>query len=451
MIRSLVARLRGRTPPNESRPTEAKAPAPVLLELNLDEALQHESSYWRQLIGQLLLSGFLAVFSVGVLVAIPYVGLSPTATDRWLSSIDIGIETPFGLGALGILATAIVALQVSVRSTPVAPEPERRLGRQVALESVARLAGLAAFAIAIGMTIRHGVDLVNLNIFALFGPPAGALLLAAIAADAAMTSASDHGHLLDEARKKRATTRIQAIVDRRARESEPPSRRSACVQIVGAFVLIPVALGVLYCLMAGFRSLYAFGWASLFASVVIFISLGLVFVGRLFRDRGETFIWAYFYLLGMIAIALPTVFAFRSLPGLIWSDTRGLFFRVILALALGAGSLVCVHILTRTIPGSTTRGVGYQLLATLLERHLKREMARTLEPDHRSEKLALAILFPPATIVRFYIAKNHAAGGLPAEVSKRSLTAAFASLALGVSVLALLVIMNPSLPSLASS
>jgi len=449
MIRSVVDRLRGRTPPNESRLAEPEVPAPVLPELNLDEALQHESSYWRQLIGQILLSVSLAVFSVAVLGAIPYINRPRTATDQWLSSVDIGIETPFGLGALGILATAIVALQVSVRSTPVAPEPEKRLGRQVALESVARLAGLAAFAIAIGMIIRHGVDLVNLDIFALFGPLAGALLLAAIAADAAMTSASDHGRLLDEARKKRAVTRIQAIVDRRARESVPPGRLSIWIQILGSFVLLPLALGALYCLVAGFPSLFVFGWASLFAIVVILLSLALVILARFFQDRGETFIGAYFYVIGMIAIALPTAFAFRSLPGEIWSDARGLIFRIILALALGAGSLLCVFLLTHTIPGSTTRGIGYQLLVSSLERVVKRKKSQTfaLSPGNRSESLALAIFFPPAAIMSFYIANNAANGGMPAEPPKRTLKAAIVSLAFAVMVLTLLVILNPALPS----
>ncbi|RLP75736.1 hypothetical protein D9V32_09755 [Mycetocola tolaasinivorans] len=199
-------------------------------------AILHEQErYWRTL-GRHVMGAAFPLGGIAILMVVGELSRG-SATDF---TLRFNISTGSALGALGILATIIVALQIAVRTPGQDPDdavPEQ-LARQRVLESLAEVAGMAAISIAVATAISNAPLDGVIDIPSQFGPPLGGLLLAVLAADAACASENRLDPLVRGAAKRISLSRVEALLKSHEDLRTPPFILRFA-QLVFVLVLVP--------------------------------------------------------------------------------------------------------------------------------------------------------------------------------------------------------------------
>lgn len=146
-------------------------------------------------------------------------------TDSPLPRIQVDISAQSAFGAMAILATVIVALQIAVRSVvrDTDADAAKLLARQRALETIAIFCGFAAAAVGVSATVRAAQHVLEGGLVHAIAPLAGGLLLAALSADAATASSSRLNSHIATLKQQAAALKIESSL----KAVQPPTAAQA--------------------------------------------------------------------------------------------------------------------------------------------------------------------------------------------------------------------------------
>jgi hypothetical protein len=386
------------------RPDRQRVVGLVSLEERAAEVIEHQRLYWSKLTANLVASLSVAFFAAVLpYLALEVAGALSVARGGEYEWAGIELSGPSALAAFAVLATLIVALQVSVRAPLPNEDIPAAAARQIALESLARLCGAAAIAVGFAAAFTYLPLSTSVDVMRFIGSIAGAFLLAFFAGDAASASSTRLGDAMAEERKRAHTARLTAAVVELDTQSDQLALRGYALQFVVVVVVVPVATVVSYFLLwddprvnAGFVAL-----AAAFFATVELIAVGLLIAARSQWIRGER-LWACYWM-GVFVLCgcLIGVLAFTFQPGGWPSDARSVIGRAVVTLAvLTIWIGTCVSVITHE-PFSRRRGVGSVLLRWGLQRSI--DSAARATPSRlgarTSALYALCILVPPLGLI----------------------------------------------------
>lgn len=242
--------------------------------------LEH-GKYWRKLTVYI---GFGTVLASIGLSAFSLANLNASSILPFAIRTDISAQA--ALGALAVLATVIVALQIAVRvevrRDANVDDAAKVIARQRALEFIAFVCGFAATAVGLSGTFRAIQNVNEGAILHSFAPFLGGLLLAALAADA--STASDAG-INNSIGKLKREQEARAIILALASATEPTAWQRAvgwagpfAVATVAAIatywaLLIPFSVGVDFTVFVVVSSAFVLLVATLVASFCVYLRL----------------------------------------------------------------------------------------------------------------------------------------------------------------------------------
>lgn len=199
-----------------------------------------------------------------------------------------GISGGAALGAMAILATVIVALQIAVRSphddgAPVELrlEPSVGLARKRVLENLAFACGVAAITVSFAAASR-GMQPGVVDLQVVIGAPLGGLLLAALAADA---SNATNAYLMPYMRivqRKRERLLLEARIAAWRGESPKPATWIAVLQSILVLVILATAVYVSVRLVPG-------SWLSAIAvgALILTLAIWAAHISMELRRKGQ--------------------------------------------------------------------------------------------------------------------------------------------------------------------
>jgi hypothetical protein len=224
-----------------SRQTKAEQGPPALSPQERDEprlrtVLRYELAYGRQTATSVAL-----LFGMVALIA-GLIAISATAGEAFDAPEALSFRLPFsfetGLASLGILATLVIALQVSVRGMSGSDDRERALGRQLVLETVSLVTGMSAFLIFFAVVGSYSPSESFARLGQLIALLGGATLIAVIAVDAATASSGSFGKKLGTLRDLNAYARLRGVLS--ARRTSTTHTTTWLKTISGAMVVLVV-------------------------------------------------------------------------------------------------------------------------------------------------------------------------------------------------------------------
>lgn len=281
-----------------------------------EEVIVEHKKYWVRL-GVLVAVGTLVSGYVSLVIFLANLS-SPGSAN---SGVRVDVSAQAALGAMAILATVIVALQIAVRSevrtTGTRPsagaEAAKILARQRALETVAMLCGMAAAAVGLSATFR-ALQLVHegAQIHAL-APLVGGLLLAALSADASTASHSGLNTEIGNLKRKQEARALRLALES---APSPTSKRK-----IFARAVLPSLLALASIAIYAIAIPLNLGAASAFAVAVLGIVTLLIgallawFCVSLRLKQKRRSLLAVQIVLGTAGLALAAIIAVA------WSET----------------------------------------------------------------------------------------------------------------------------------
>lgn len=366
---------------------ETLAPAPVpekTIAERAAEVIEHHRLYWAALGSNVLMNAM----SVLVIVGVPYAIFQST---RFALIRTHGAELPdfrfdlsgsSALAAFAVLATLVVALQVSVRAPMPTDDVPAAEARQISLEALARLCGASAIAVGAAAAFAQLPTPGTLDSMRFLGPIAGAILLALFAGDAASASNARLGEAMTELRAKIASDRLIAALDKIDRETRSPGWAGYVLQSAAGVLALPVLLSFGYFLLWTDNApevWFVFAAAALFAGLQA-LAIGLIVTIRNLWVRRDRLLAAYWACLFGACFLAVTAFAYAFQPPPVPSDARSLLGRLaVTAVVVAIWTISSVALATR-LPWSRWRGPGSGILAALL-RFSIRKSTRTILPS----------------------------------------------------------------------
>jgi hypothetical protein len=352
------------------------------------------------------ISLFVALVVVGGFYLVPIVvwvqRLLGASSSPSFVAVHFVVSLPTGFGALGVVATGIVALQVSVRTAPPIPDRNKALGRQVVLEAISQFAGAVGFLFAFGMMSGWNGDIGRLNYFEPLGPFVVAALLAIVASDAAAASTFQLGNAVSKARAALQKVRWRSRHDGRALRSDPLGVPAAIAQVACALIVLPLLTVLAYAIVWRFATtpvatlLAAIGYYDLLlVSVVLFLALGSALA-----DRDSYVAALYFWALGIVLIALTLRAAWSILPPS-WTDSpRALLLHSVIAMFIACTFVGSALALNSKMLWSRQRGLAYAIrLSTLRKRVERAEAPVPIVRRRQWIPFAFAIALAPIALV----------------------------------------------------
>jgi hypothetical protein len=252
------------------------------------------------------------------------------------------------------------------------------------------------------MTHWDSIRLTSYSLFVDFGPLVGALLLAAIAADAAMASSFDHGTMLREVRDEIAANRRVDRAKLHKTGSVPLTLGQVIAQLVVAFAIAPAAVGAVIAVQWGGSDWMPL-WPFLFgvaAVPVLFITVP-VFAAIVAKDRQNLVLWAYFNLVALAAVGgFAAVLVSLLLSVKEWTSLQLLVSGIgVTALAVAYWAFTA-YALTHRIPRTRWRGAAFQIAISALDRLIERKQDEKDQHPTRLNLFSWAIIVPPIGIAR---------------------------------------------------
>jgi hypothetical protein len=345
----------------------------------------------------------------------PFASALQTSDGRTRSFIDSGLSPGTTLGALAILATIIVALQVASRpsSSFVDTTQAVAVARVRVLEGIAAVSGMASVVVGVQCAWRVGLNHLISRPVETWGPIAAGVLLALVATDAATASQHRYGSSIATYRNRQTRDRLrQALKDFDTGTSaelsnERPSGYFLAAQIALALLACPVSCIAMLALAPGGGQVAEGLWIGGFGSLALIFTVVVLCQPYAALLRGN------------ILPAIISALTPASLVLLLFASQTTMFLNTYdgstsdVAFLIAAFSdtiiLLCIQVtlvhwlLTRR---STARCRG--LARHLLFVHMKRELTRLASPTFttsntvqfwRCFSLAALVLVPPAGVV----------------------------------------------------
>ena len=268
------------------------------------------------------------------------------------------------LAAFGILATVVVALQVTVRAPlhSLGASLPSEIARQQAFEFVAALCGAGAVAVAIATLNTVGWASYG-DIPRFWGTIAAGLLIAALAADAAFARDSGVAENVETARKRRLREqRITALVyvDSTTDGSPASAAMSAFTHLVGLPVLFGLGLTV------------PWGWSALLSGVLVGVLVFLVPLTLTVITRGlfmSGLVGAGWFVLAVLLAteAFLVVDAVEVLQHLGLSELGA----VLVSVGIVAAGLGTSWIGADRLPGTNIRSFGLEAIGVCIRSQIR--------------------------------------------------------------------------------
>lgn len=372
-------------------------------EIDLDQVIHHEREQGVRFLRWLVWASVITVFvllPVNVLT-IPELRPARDATG-FLAEIHFSMGEESGWAAFGVISTLVVALQIAVRSTPRGDvDLDASIARQIFLENIAVVAGLAALVVASLVAFGDGFDLSSIDIAGQILPVGVGVLIAAFACDASWASRDRFGKAIGDRKREIARERLKDVAQS-LRESTRSSQKEVMVQVV---VIVLVLLGSI----AGFGILVPRIGVPLTALLELYCLAGYVLFSWQARDsiiRGNlTMGYAQYVLLGFVFCLfwLSTASVYMKV---FVQDWRDFVIALTLAFLLQCVLLLVAILMCMRIPGRRTRG----LMLSVILRSLTRASASPTDSESRRPIARAAwfsaalVLVPPASIAAGVIA-----------------------------------------------
>lgn len=342
--------------------------------------LREQERYWATL-GRHVMGAAFPLAGIAILAGVGELSRG-SATDI---ALRFEISTGSALGALGILATIIVALQIAVRTPGDDPDdavPEQ-LARQRVLESLAEVAGMAAIAVAVATAIANfPVDDV-VDIPAQFGPPFGGLLLAVLAADAACASENRLDPLVRRASRKIVLARIDLLLRSHSDLRTPPFWLRLA-QIIFVVVGVPAGVTAISVLLWPATTQWSIPVrASTLVFLTVFYAVGsTLYVQARLRRQTIRAVEVGVVVIGVGATTVSIIAALGlggSLHDIVLSDTRGLIVHILASSFLVFSPLVVVFLLCGRLPGGYP-GLGLDAILVMSRFRMRQERGTAVAP-----------------------------------------------------------------------
>jgi len=371
--------------------------------IGMSRVFREERRYWVNVAIRLVVS-----FLVAALTVFAYWALTLTFGRGVPIWGPIGLDTEAATTALGLLATVVIALQVSVR-TPISTEnPNQALARQLALESVSNIAAAAAFGIffAVAVTLKNPNLADDAGFLSLIF--AAATVLAGLAADAGAASSIKFGSRIYKARELAEHTRLRALLLARNRSAPHPLSVSDTLRQLLLIVVVGSAVNAaLYAAILA-PTVDFLVWAAIYLLCLVasILLLGLATLARALIAIGQN-------LFGIYVLSITSIAAITVAVAAIGSNVRGqsgyVDWLVLCEVSLVLGvSVVQVLLWTGLIPWrqrTAIRGVGFELSTRWLASrvratHPRERLQREAFPKNPSPAsigvLLLSVFFGPA-------------------------------------------------------
>lgn len=409
--------------------------------------MKKHDNYWRAIYANVLQTALIVVFVVGVFWVTWQITDLVLPSGSKLPAFRFDISAPSALAASGVLATLIVALQVGVR-TPFSKEDlPAAAARQIGLESLASLAGAAAFTVGLAATIGQEGTWNLGDPLRYAAPLVGALLLAIFAADAASASSARLGEAIALERKKASSDRLKRAIQKLSEGASPATLKRHAIRVVASVAITPaVVVASFFSYAYGAHSVSLFTESTLYLGILYFgisILLASTFLvaSRYFWTTRRRLAAVYVALLSTSLLAAVTLVANILQPG-VPNDVRELAVRfLVTALITVPWSLACLS-LGGQLPSKGGRSLGTEAVLLALKCELKLAMPdRDAATTVRNIGIVVSSLaVPPVGLIWAYIARRAGHGG----------RAATAGLWIGSIMLLFwatgLLIVNPPLP-----
>lgn len=200
--------------------------------------LREQARYWRTL-GRHVLGAAFPFAGLALLTTISNLSRS-SATDIYFR---VELTTEAALGALAILATVIVALQIAVRSAGDSPDESTHaaIARQRILESVASVCGMAAIAVGFAALLGSDFSTEVVDLPRSFGALGASVLLAVLAADASCATENRLDPIVRAAQERLAAVRLERLLERHS-TLRAPGLGSLLTESLVVLVALPLGL-----------------------------------------------------------------------------------------------------------------------------------------------------------------------------------------------------------------
>ena len=374
------------------------------LEERAAEVIEHHRRYWATLWANLAMNLSAVAFIVGV----PYVIFEASRLALLhlngvaLPQFRFMLSGPSALAAFAILATLVVALQVSVRAPLPTDDLAAAEARQISLEALARLCGASAIAVGVSAAFGQLPMTGTLDAMRYLGPLAGAVLLALFAGDAASASNERLGAAMTVQREMIATDRLATAASKLEADTDSPQWRGYLLQTIVGLMLVPAVTVGVYFLMwpVGTLSLWFVLAAAGFFAALEAVAIALIVTVRNLWIRNERVSAGYWaFLLGVCALTVAAL-AYAYQPPPLLTDARSLVWRSSVALVMVSAWTVATIALATRLPWSRHRAPGTAILMGLLRFSIRRSnrTAASKEPGLPARLwalVALCLVVPP--------------------------------------------------------
>jgi hypothetical protein len=405
------------------------------------DVIRHERSYWRRVGVEVVVSFVLTVLLGALLYLFKFLGSKPGFESLW-AKLRLDISPQTGLVALGLLATLIIGLQVSVRGMPDAGDPTRTLGRQLALENTARVAGFSSFAIFLAVMGNYTIEGIAVNPARLLGVLAASVLLAGLAADAASASRERFGNDVEKARKHDAYVRLRAtLYARRVAVPRIVPNRDVAGQVGFIILAGSIVPGVLYAMLGPTDHVFIdTAQASGFVALVGVISATTLSVASAAVAFRSLLLAAYLWAMCVAMLITATLVTFVAVHQV--STTHDWFAQLVAPILVLFIWLWQALLLSGRVPlprGQLAGGLGYHAVSWALGRRVAKrsftakvdETALRARVSPRSvTTLVAAFVLPPVAALASHLQLRAPASPATRRVLRSSLVISYILLAL---------------------
>ncbi|RDV44172.1 hypothetical protein DOE76_14125 [Leifsonia sp. ku-ls] len=353
------------------------------------EVVQAQRKYGRSLLIDVFTGALIYVGASALAWCVSWI--AGTAKPSFSTVLRNDIAPGTALGAAGVLAAVIIALQVAVRtSTRVRPH---EFARARILALVARMCGVGAMGLGFATVFHRGLEIAPYDIWGTWAPLAGAMLLAMLAADASITSNDRQDSRLSDFERMATLQRRENVRDSIAwRELPSWRRRFRALQIAIALVLAtsPGVVAALWLSPSWFSPQFALA-GGIVSVLILAVCGGMSYFTRLSWLRGDRL---GAVLVGSQIVGIVIVYALAFwLAGLEQSAKVGLpqSWGLLIALLLDGVAVVGAPIAVVLWQLSLAGALGYRSLGMeLLKRSLDKEiesLMRTPPPRRDGQRI----------------------------------------------------------------
>jgi len=367
-----------------SRQARADHGLPVLSPQKTEEprlrtVLRYELAYGRQTaLTVALLFGMVALIA-GLIAISAKAGEAFGAPETFSFRLPFSFET--GLASLGILATLVIALQVSVRGMSGSDDRERALGRQLVLETVSLVTGLSGFLIFFAVVGSYSPSEGFARLGQLIALLGGATLIAVIAVDAATASSGTFGKKLGMLRDLNAYSRLRAVLAIRRTStthatSWPKTITGAVAVLVGGSIAAALPLASQW----GFDLVTVLPIVAALVAVAVTILSVFTTFANFMSAHGQYGLSVYTGSIGLMVVALTAGALFTvSAEAPAHTTTAA---RVVLVAGSITILLLQTALLTGRFPvrGGTVPSIGHRIVTASVWRSAEKLRAKRAEP-----------------------------------------------------------------------